>query len=298
MRRVIRGLLAGDARSDRVVPASGATAQLTLFVSGAMAFLAVFALSLAMTAGRVADHWSGDLAQTATLRIAAPGDQRADQTGVALVILEQTPGIASARALSVEEQAALLEPWLGADLPPDLLPLPQLIEIVAEESGYDVTALRARLAEALPEAVLDDHGQWRTPLVEAAQGLRRLALLSLLLICGTMAAMILLAARAALAANAQVIEVLRLVGAQDRFVARAFVRRFTFGALVGAGAGMALGMLAVALLPAAGEAGGFLADLGFRGAGWLVPLLIPALAGTVALAATWLAARQKLTELS
>ena len=38
--------------------------------------------------------------------------------------------------------------------------------------------------------------------------------------------MITLAARAALATNAEVIRVLRLVGAKDSYIARAFVRRF------------------------------------------------------------------------
>ena len=38
---------------------------------------------------------------------------------------------------------------------------------------------------------------------------------------------------------------------------------------------MALGTIAVALLPSASEAGGFLTGLGFQGAGWAIPLLIP-----------------------
>ena len=52
-----------------------------------------------------------------------------------------------------------------------------------------------------------------------------------------MAAMITLAANAALATNAQVIRVLRLIGARDTYIARAFVRRFTLRALSGAAVG-------------------------------------------------------------
>ena len=54
-----------------------------------------------------------------------------------------------------------------------------------------------------------------------------------MLIGATMAAMITLAARAALATNAEVIRVLRLVGAKDSYIARAFVRRFTLRTLPG-----------------------------------------------------------------
>ena len=56
-------------------------------------------------------------------------------------------------------------------------------------------------------------------------------------------------------------------------------------------------MAGVALLPAASEAGGVLTGLGFRGAGWLLPLLIPILAAAVAFGATWVAAHRKLERL-
>ena len=294
----IRSLLLGDAQADRVVPPSGFTAHLTLFASAAMAFLAVFALALSLAAGRLADRWADELARAATLRISASADQRPAQTRAALEILRQTPGVASVRALSDQEQAALLAPWFGADLPIEELPVPQLIEVIEGEPGYDAEGLRLRLAAEVPGAVLDDHTRWRRPLVEAATSLRRLGLVSILLIGGATAAMITLAANAALAANAQVIEVLRLVGARDRYIAQAFVRRFTLRALVGAGVGMALGMLAIALLPEASDAGGFLTGLGFVGAGWLVPLAIPLLGAVVAFLATGIAARRRLQELS
>lgn len=294
----IRSLLLGDAQADRVVPPSGFTAHLTLFASAAMAFLAVFALALSLAAGRLADRWSDELARSATLRISAPADQKAAQTGAALAVLEQTPGIASARALSDDEQAALLAPWFGADLPLDSLPVPQLIEVIEDDEGYDAEGLRLRLAAEVPGAVLDDHTRWRRPLVEAANSLRRLGVFSILLIGGATAAMITLAANAALAANAQVILVLRLVGARDSYIAQAFVRRFTLRALIGAAAGVAFGMAGVLLLPEASDAGGFLTGLGFQGAGWFAPLLIPILGALVAFSATWFAARRRLEEIS
>ncbi len=291
-------MLTGDAQADRMVPPSGFTARLTLFASGAMAFLAVFALALSLASGRLAHRWAEELARSATIRISAPEDQKAAQTRATLEILAQTPGIASARALSVEEQAALLAPWFGGGLPLEDLPVPQLIEIIGDDPGYDVQGLTLRLSTEVPGAVLDDHTRWREPLVDAARSLRRLGLISILLIGGAMAAMITLAAQAALAANAQVIEVLRLVGARDRYIAGAFVRRFTLRALLGGSVGVALGLAGVMLLPAASAEGGFLTGLGFRGAGWLLPLAIPVLGGIVAFAATGFAARTTLRGLS
>jgi cell division transport system permease protein len=290
--------LRGDARAERVVPPTGFTAQLTLFTAAAMAFLATFALALSVASGRLADRWAEELAQTATLRISAPAGQLERQTEAALEILATTPGIVSARPLDTGEQRDLLTPWFGPDLPVESLPLPQLIEIAEAPEGFDAEGLRLRLRAEVPGAVLDDHSRWRRPLVAAAGRLRLLGGVAVALLALTTAAMITLAANAALAANARVIGVLRLVGARDAYIARAFVRRFTLRALFGAAAGLVPALLALALMPRAEVTGGFLTDLGFTGAGWLLPLLIPPFAAIIAFWATRAAAFRALQEIT
>jgi len=292
------GFFAGDAQAARVVPPTGFTASLTLFSAAAMAFLAVFALALSLAAGRLADRWGAELARSSTIRISAPEGEVAAQTEAALKVLETTRGVASARALTDVEQQALLEPWFGPDLPVDTLPIPRLIEVIETEEGYDPDGLRLRLAAEAPGAVLDDHTRWRRPLVRAATRLRMLGWASILLIGATTAAMITLAANAALAANAQVIRVLRLVGARDAYIAQAFERRFTLRALTGAAGGTVLGCVAIALLPPPQPEGGFLTGLGFQGWHWLWPLAIPPFAAAVAFGATRAAARKALGEMS
>ena len=294
--RAVLLFLAGDAQADRVVPPTGFTARLTVFASATMAFLTVFALALSLATGRLAENWSDALAQSATIRVSAPDGQIEDQVIAVMDVLATTPGVADARALTDDEQRALLEPWFGPDLPIDTLPVPRLIEVIETPEGFDAAGLRARLAGEAPGAVLDDHTRWREPLVRAADRLRTLGLVSILLIAATTGAMITLAANAALAANEQVIRVLRLVGARDTYIARAFVRRYTLRALAGAAVGTAFGTLAIWLMPEAEAAGNFLTGLGFRGAGWLWPLAIPPLAALVAFTATRRAAFATLKE--
>lgn len=291
-------MFAPDRHADRVVPPTGYTAWLTSFTAAAMAFLAVFALALSLAAGRLADRWSDALDRTATVRLSAPQDQMDAQTAAVLDVLATTPGVASARAMTDEEQRSLLAPWFGPDLPIESLPLPRLIEVTEDSTGYDSQGLRLRLAAEAPAAVLDDHTRWRKPLAVAAARLRLLGMLSIALIATATAAMITLAANSALSANAQVIKVLRLVGARDSYIARAFVRRFTLRALAGAAVGTGLAMIGVALLPSTDAAGGFLTGLGFQGVGWLLPLTLPPLAGIVAFLATRACAFRKLKELT
>ncbi|WP_085306882.1 cell division protein FtsX [Planktotalea arctica] len=288
----------GDAQAERAVPPTGFTVRLTVFSAGAMAFLVVFALALSLAAGRLADRWSDELARSATVRISAPSEQMAAQTEAALNVLRTTQGVQSARALNLQEQRDLLAPWFGPELALETLPLPQMIEVIETAQGFDGDGLRLRLAGEVPGAVLDNHARWRAPLVAAAGSLRLLGWLSILLIVLATGAMITLAANAALAANAQVIAVMRLVGARDSYIAQAFMRRFTLRALGGAGVGTLLGALALMLLPSASQEGGFLTGLGFQGAHWLLLLLIPVLAGVVAFIATRLAARNTLRSLT
>jgi cell division transport system permease protein len=278
-----------------VVPPSGFTVRLTLLTAAAMAVLAVFALAASLAADRVADRWAEALARTATVRVVAPAGQLEARVAAALEVLRTTPGVASARRLTQEEEQALLTPWLGPDLPLDALPVPALIEVIEAPGGIDAAGLSARLAGEAPGAVFDDHTRWRAPLVAAAARLRALGLVALALIGGATAAMVALAAQSALAANARVIATLRLVGARDAWIARAFVRRFTLRAAAGALAGTAAGMAAVGA-HSLGEIDDFPGDLGFQGIEWLWPLAIPPAAAVVAFAATRLAAFRVLRE--
>lgn len=273
----ILNLLGAGGAPDRVVPPTGATARLTVLSAACMAFLAVFALALSVAAGRQAAQWAGT-SDGVTIRIDA------ERVDAVLALLATTPGVGSARALTPGETEALLEPWLGPDLPMADLPMPGLIA-VTENGSLDLEALRIRLSTEAPGAVVDDHARWREPMVAAASRLRWLAALCAALIAGATAAIITLAANAALAANAQPIRVLRMVGAQDDYIAQAFVRRFTRRAAIGAAAGTVAGAGALILLPA-GRAGDVLPSLAFSGAGWLWILLVPLAAVAIALAAS------------
>lgn len=283
-------------QAERVVPATGITARLTVFASGVMAFLAVFALALTLATGQVSQRWASELAHTATVRISAPAGQSAIQGRAALNILETTPGVVSARILDNQELRDLLDPWLGPDLPLEDLAIPQIIEIVADED-FDARGLVLRLKAEAPGAVLDDHERWRAPLIDAASGIRRIGVLSLVLIGAVTMAMVTLAATAALAANRQIIAVLRLIGAKDAFIVRAFVRRFTLRALTGAISGTAFGLTALLLLPSVEGIAGFPSGLGFGALGWVLAALIPVFTAAVAFFATRMTAMRTVREL-
>ena len=259
----------------QIVPTNGFTSLLTFFTSASMAFLIVFSIAMSTAADRLAQSWSASLANSATLRVSAPLVDIESQTEAALNVLSSTKGIASFRLLKVEEQQALLEPWFGPDVPIDNLPMPRLIVIEENEDGYDRLGLRLRLAAEVPSAVLDDHTRWREPLVKAAYRIWFLGWLSTCLVLCIVVSMIILVTRAGLLSNRKVIEVLRLVGATDQYIAGAFVRKFAFRAFFGSMLGAFAASMTLFLLPSEADQTVILAGLRLEGFEWSWLIVVP-----------------------
>ncbi len=284
----------GGSPSDQIVPPKGNAAWLTGTASGAMAFIAVFALTLSLAVGRMADFWSLDLARSATVQIVAEGEALDLQTSAALEVLRTTPGIKSAEIIADTAQIALLEPWLGSGFSIDTLPLPRLIDVRIAEEGVDLESILLRLKAEAPDASFNDHSFWRAPILEAAQRLRLMVAVSLALTAVIAVIIVVLSANNALASNQGIIRTLRLLGATDAYIARAFVRRITLRATFGAGAGMVLAMMALIFFPSPAQTSGLLSGLTLSGLDWAYPLLVPLLAGLSAFIASRMAAHYHL----
>ena len=272
---LVSDILLPDRDVNQVVPTNGFTMLLTFSTSAAMAFLIVFSLAMSFAADRLAQNWSDSLANSATLRVSAPLADLESQTEAALNVLSNTKGIESFRLLKVEEQQALLEPWFGPKVPISNLPMPRLISIEEDKNGYDRVGLRLRLAAEVPSAVLDDHTRWREPLVKAAYRIRFLGWLTIGLVFFIIISMMSLVTRAALSSNKKVIEVLRLVGATDQYIAAAFVRKFAFRAFFGSLLGAFGASMTLFLLPSEADQTVILAGLRLEGFEWSWLIVVP-----------------------
>lgn len=295
--RLAEGLLAylrGAGGPDRMVPPASQPLATVAALATLIAFGAVLALALAVAATRLADGWQEELADAATLQIFAPEDEIETQARAALDVLRETPGVTSVRMVDLSEQERLLEPWLGPDIPVEMLPLPLLVEVETDRGVLDEAALLVRLQAEAPGAVFDDHAAWREPLVATAGRLRTGALAALAFAAVTLAAVLALAAHAAVAANGRVVETLRLVGAEDRFISRAFTRRVVLRAAAGAAVGTAAAMGVLALLPPASGQSFFPVGIRLDGWHWALPLAIPPAAAVIAWAASGTTTRARL----
>src|SRR5208283_3852191 len=101
-----------------------------------------------------------------------PDDPAAQAEGTrlasVLALLIGTPGVASAHALSDQELADLLKPWLGqgragqgAPGPGRLaIPIPAVIAVRLTNAATDLDPLASRLAAVAPGTLVEDHGVW------------------------------------------------------------------------------------------------------------------------------------------
>lgn len=278
--------------TSSIMPKDKGAAPLDVVIA-VMAFLAALSLGASLVADRAAVGWRAGLANRLTVQILPPAQGPAAEglereTLAALDVLRSTDGIAHAAPLSEDEKLKLVQPWLGRGALVADLPLPQLIDAeITPGANVDLAGLTARLKQAAPDSVLDDHSHWIARLRELADAVVWSAYGILLLIAIATAAAVSFATRAGLEAHHEMVALLHQMGAQSGFIARAF-ERHSFRAALGAAAAGAL--CAAFLFLAAGglefagvEAVPFLPPMALKPIElpWL--LAVPAAAGLIAL---------------
>jgi cell division transport system permease protein len=248
----VASLLRAPPALTPLVPGSSIAGRSLAAVVAIMTFLAALTTGAVMLVVSAANDWQADVGREVTIQVRpAPGrDIEADVRG-AIEMARATPGVADIRAFTKEESARLIEPWLGAGLALDDLPIPRLI-VVTLSSGArpDFSSLRQSLSARIPTASLDDHRHW----VERMRTMGATAVAAgvgvLALVLAAMVLSVTFATRGAMATNRPIVEVLHYVGASDRFVAGQFQRHFLLLGLKGGAIGGVAAILLFALLQA------------------------------------------------
>ena len=212
-----------------------------------MCYLAASALAGAMGIGRWVNVWHDQAALKMSLYIPAAdddfqADSRAQKVVQVMDLIQNQPAITEARLVPEEEIATLLAPWLGDNADLAHVPVPDLVDITLRKNqDLDKSALMQRIKKIMPEAQLEDHGQWRDAIGRWALLFQILAGLILLAALGCMAAVVGLAARATIDANRELVNIFHLIGAEDAFIISSFRGYFfRLGLLTGCvGAGAA-----------------------------------------------------------
>ncbi len=246
-----------------IVPKDSIAGRSLTAVVAIMTFLASLTTGAAMLMVGAASDWQSEVGREVTIQVrpASGRDIEAD-TRKAVEIARAAPGIADVRAYTKEESARLVEPWLGAGLALDDLPIPRLIVVkLVPGKRPDFAALRQALMAQVVTASLDDHRRWIDTMrtmagtAVAAGG----TVLALVLVVTVLS--VTFATRGAMATNRPIVEVLHYVGATDGFISAQFQRHFLMlgfkgGAIGGGAAIMLFGVMEATNAWLAGTPGG------------------------------------------
>jgi cell division transport system permease protein len=268
------------------------------FVVACLCFLACLAIYAMLASNRAAAGWEGALSASATVQVRPKADETgASAAASAAEALAGVPGVAEAEALDRQTAEKLLEPWLGKGNIPDDLPIPHLVTVELDpKHPASAAAMNAALQQAGVDATVDDHSRWMRDVQAAGAAVRTAGVVAALLIAAAAGAVVAFATRAGLAARRDVVEVLHLSGAKDRYIAGLFQRRFAFLA-ARSGAYGALAAAAVAAgARAFGGSDGFTPVLPFAWTDLAAAVPCPLLAALVAATAARRTAMSILSE--
>ncbi|MDE2444990.1 MAG: hypothetical protein KGO94_02355 [Alphaproteobacteria bacterium] len=244
------------AKPGHIIPSGVASLRTMAVTMTVMCYLACLAIGALILINRAVSDWTQGISREVTVQLRQISALNSDQeTAKAVALLEATPGVTAVEPLERDASLKLLEPWLGQTNLDDL-PVPRLIRVTVNEANPpDFAALEKVLAEQVQGASLDTHKRWAAELARMANNLSLLSWWILFLISGSAVAMVIFASRAALDANHEIVEVLRLVGAKNSFIAAQIGRRFLLTGLLAGSAGVALAALTFLILASVGGAG-------------------------------------------
>jgi cell division transport system permease protein len=235
-----------------IVPRNSISGRALIAVVGIMTFLASLTVGAVILVNHSAESWRSDVSREVTIQVRPVANRDVDaDVERAAAIAKGIAGIAGVKAMSKDESAQLLEPFLGAGLKLDELPVPRMIvATLAPGAAPDLAQLRRALAAEVPPASLDDHRGWAGRMRAMANTVVAVGFAVLALMLAATILSVSFATRGAMATNRPVIEVMHFIGARNGFIAGHFQRHFLVLGLQGglAGGGAAVLLFAIAEL--------------------------------------------------
>jgi cell division transport system permease protein len=269
---------------------------------GGLVFLAVLACAVAVLAQAAVDRLA-ERPRIVTVALPAVDDPAAGEAELARVraALEEMPGVAWTALVSEEELGELIEPWFGAVAPEARaeLPLPRLVDVRFQPGVVpDLPELARRVRAIVPNALIDETGPASGALEEAALRLRWIGGGAGLLVLVVLVVVVVLVTRASLDLHDETVDLLRLLGAPDRYVARQFELHAMGSALRGGSVGFAAALASVVGLVHLPALWGLrLVPVVPRPLDWILLAMVPVLAALLITLAARLAAAHGLARL-
>ena len=254
-----------------------------LWVLAIMVSLVLLALGAMLALGAAIDSQRARLDASSMVQIVIADRTARDAAAQRIATaLRQDEAVAAVRIVPQDELQALLEPWLGGLANSDSVPIPALIDVtlrpdIAEEDRQRLSRMVTGISG---QTRFDSQSAWLQPVYDALASLRYVALSVVVFLIGLSLMAVWLATRNALTANWKNIEVVHLLGGDDKQIAGLFQHTLLRDAVLGSVIGYAIGLASLLFLRSQFAA----LDMGVTTGGsldedaWVGLLIVPALA--------------------
>ena len=268
------------------------------WIAGAALYVAALALAATMAIANVERSWQPALADRISVVVPAPSGNAGNAVAEIVALLRATPAIAEAAPIDDAAARSLLEPWLGSGAQLESLPLPTLIDVgLRPDIRLDIVALEVALDAVVTGTRIDDHGIWLARMLRFTRALQVFgaAVAVVFLLIGVLT--VIFATRSGLSACREEIGILRLIGAEDSYIARQFVARSRNIAIKGGIVGCALAAASLILLARFAPYGDALMVPGMMLSPiqWAVLACLPLVAAAIGMATSRLTAMRALS---
>lgn len=192
-----------------------------------MVFLATLALAAQLIFGGGARLWAEAFAARATIEMQMDADEATEQKlNEAVAVLRTMPDMETVTPVPRTDVVRLLKPWIDDPMILTALPLPQLIDIQIQRGHkLDIPSITQALSPYSTDIRIDPHAAWMESLSRLVRSLSLIAGFSVVLIGVAFVIAIALVCRVAMAIQHETIDLLHLMGADDRLIAGQYQRR-------------------------------------------------------------------------
>lgn len=224
------------------------------FITVILGFL-IYCMSITFMSGvftyNLTDNWDRSLNGQLTVEFPAHSEGTNSrltekQINQVLLLLRETNGVTKVRKLKDSDILKILEPWLNSTAVPDDFPFPVLFDVEIDRKAHvDLLALTSKLTKISQGVRIHNHANWYTSIEKISKGLFGFSVLLSILILLTVCSTVVYIVKEALSSHKDVVKILQLIGAHDRYIASQFKRYYFSISLKGTWISLILSMLTI-----------------------------------------------------
>lgn len=161
-------------------------------------------------------------------------------------LLQGTNGVLKVRKLKDADILKILEPWLNSTAIPDDFPFPVLFDVEVDRNiDVDLLDLTSKLTKISQGVRIHNHANWYASIAKISKGLFGFSVLLSALILLTVCSTIIFIIKKTLNNHRDVVKILQLIGARDKYIASQFKRYYFSVGMKGTWISLALCILTI-----------------------------------------------------